>query len=173
MPARAPHEVQSADLIAAQASVVRTCVRAAWLADRRDWPGLHDVFAEYIDFDYTSLHGGEPLRMTRDELVRGWRTALSGLDATQHLTGNHLAEVDGDSAVCTASVLATHVLANDEGEPTWTIGGHYRYALVREDGTWRIGGLTLTAEWTSGNPDLMLLATRYLPDELVQSWQDR
>ena len=112
--------------------IVEVTVRMAWLADRRDWDQLVGVFADEVDLDYTSLTGGDPVRLSRGDLVAGWRTGLGGLDATQHLVSNHLVEVDGDRAVATAQFQAVHVLANPHGDPTWTLGGHYRFGLTRQ-----------------------------------------
>ncbi|NUT54325.1 MAG: nuclear transport factor 2 family protein [Saccharothrix sp.] len=132
----------------------------AWFADRRDWDALLTVFADEVDLDYTSLTGGEPGRVKAVDLVAGWRAGLGGLDATQHLVSNHLVEVDGDRAVATAQFQAVHVLANPHGEPTWTLGGHYRFGLVRADGGWLIDAVTMTTTWASGNQHVMTLAAQ-------------
>ncbi|WP_250293335.1 nuclear transport factor 2 family protein [Streptomyces atroolivaceus] len=44
------------------------------------------------------------------------------------------------SAQCTASVLAIHILENEQGDPTWTVGGHYPFKLVRTAGGWCSNG---------------------------------
>ncbi|MET9547255.1 nuclear transport factor 2 family protein [Streptomyces sp. NPDC006627] len=171
-PETAPHEItpHSTSVLHDRAAIVETCTRSAWSTDRRDWSAFREVFADEVDLDYTSLNGGEPLHLPRQSIVDGWRTVLSGLDATQHLVGNHLVTVDGDTAECTASVLATHILANDRGEPIWTVGGHYRYRLARTHEGWRISGLRLTVDWTSGNRDIMLLAVQNQPEH-VREWK--
>jgi len=118
--------------------IVAVTTRLAWLVDRREWEALNGLFATHVDLDYTSLNGGEPATLTRDEIVAGWRSGLEGLDATQHLVSGHLVEVDGDRASCTAQFQATHVLSdpslNPYGGSTWTLGGHYRYTLLRAGG---------------------------------------
>jgi len=143
--------------------IVEQTTRMAWLADRRDWDRLVDVFADEVDLDYTALTGGHPVRLSPVDLVAGWRAGLGGLDATQHLVSNHLVDVDGDRAVATAQFQATHVLANPHGDPTWTLGGHYRFGLVRRDDGWRIDAVTMTATWATGNQQVMTLATRAAP----------
>lgn len=166
----APHTSDSLSELRDHASISRTCTMSAWLADRRDWAAFPKVFAEEVDLDYTSLNGGEPLRLPRQSLLDGWTVALGGLDATQHLVSNHLVTLNGDTAECTASVLATHILANDQGDPIWTVGGHYLYNLVRTEDGWRISGLTMTADWTSGNRDIMVLATQNQPQH-IREWK--
>lgn len=140
--------------------IIQQITRMAWLADRRDWDRLGGVFADQVDMDYTSLTGGEPARVAADDVVAGWRAGLGGLDATQHLVSNHLVRVDGDRAVATAQFQAVHVLVNPHGDPTWTLGGHYRFGLVRKDDGWRIDAVTLTTSWATGNQQIMTLASK-------------
>ncbi|WP_231328943.1 nuclear transport factor 2 family protein [Actinomadura graeca] len=107
--------------------------------------------------DYTSLNGGEPVVLGPGQIVDAWERGLGGYDATHHMITNHLVEVTGDTAVCTASFQATHRLENRFGSPLWTLGGTYRFDLVRE-GDWKIGGLVMTATWADGNQQLATLA---------------
>lgn len=58
-------------------------------------------------------------------------------------------------AWCTASFQATHRLANPFGTPLWTLGGTYRFDLVRSGAAWKISGIVMTATWADGNKDLM------------------
>lgn len=157
----------------ANAEIVAVTTRMAWLTDRRDWDGLAAVFADRVDLDYTSLNGGEPATLAPDEIAGGWRAGLSGLDATQHLVAGHIVEVDGDRATCSAQFQATHVLSdpstNPFGATIWTLGGHYRYGLVRANGQWRIAALTMTATWASGNRDIMALAAARAPTVPVRT----
>ncbi|MFI2206080.1 nuclear transport factor 2 family protein [Streptomyces sp. NPDC020192] len=139
-------------------AVIEVCTRMAWHTDRREWTELRGVFAEKVRLDYTSLNGGGAVELTPDQIVGGWSELLGALDATQHLTTNHLVTVDGDAAVCTASFQATHLLANPFGAPLWTLGGTYRFDLVRRNGPWLIAGVVMTAVWADGNKDLLTLA---------------
>lgn len=92
-------------------AVIETCTRMAWYADQRQWDRLAGVFADKVTLDYTSLNGGEPVALSPAEIVAGWRQALGGYDATQHLITNHLVDLGADTAVCTAAFQATHRLA--------------------------------------------------------------
>ncbi|MEO1063503.1 MAG: nuclear transport factor 2 family protein [Actinomycetota bacterium] len=126
--------------------------------DRRTWDALHDVFADEVRLDYTSLAGGEPATLAPADIIAGWRAALSGLDATQHLVSNEVIDGEGDEATVTAEFIATHLFENRFGEPLWTLGGRYDIGLVRTADGWRIDSLTMTAVWASGNRDIMALA---------------
>ncbi|MGK5555995.1 nuclear transport factor 2 family protein [Actinomadura kijaniata] len=140
--------------------VIETCTRMAWHADRREWEALRSVFADRVRLDYTSLNGGEPVTLSADDLVAAWSRTLGAFDATQHLVANHLVTVDGDTAVCTASFQATHRLATPFGSPLWTLGGTYRFDLVRDGGGWLIGGVVMTVAWADGNHELLARAAR-------------
>jgi hypothetical protein len=139
-------------------AVIETCTRMAWHADQREWDLLQDVFAPTVRLDYTSLNGGEPADLPVSDIVAGWSHVLGGYDSTQHLITNHLVDVDGDTAVCTAAFQATHRLAHPFGAPLWTLGGTYRFDLARTPGGWRITGVVMTATWADGNKDLAALA---------------
>jgi len=151
-----------------RAEITDACTRMAWLADRRDWSALRDVFDDQVDLDYTSLTGADPALLTAQQVVDGWAAGLGGLAATQHLVANHLVAVRrqaeggaqvGDTAVCTAAFQATHLLPNATGGPIWTLGGHYRHTLRRTTTGWRITSVTMTADWAAGNQQIMTSAS--------------
>lgn len=139
-------------------SIIETCTRMAWHTDRREWEQVEAVFADEVTLDYTSLAGGEPATLTPAQVVDSWSSALGSFDTTQHLVTNHLVTVTGDTAECTASFQATHRLANPLGSPLWTLGGNYRFDLVRIGTAWKISGVVMTATWADGNKDLLTLA---------------
>lgn len=138
--------------------IVEVCTRMAWHADRREWHLLKAVFADEVVLDYTSLNGGEPATLTPEQIAAAWSRVLGGFDATQHLVTNHLVTLDGDIAVCTAAFQATHRLASTFGSSLWTLGGTYRFDLVRGGDSWKISGVVMTATWADGNKELMTLA---------------
>ena len=134
--------------------VAETCTRMTVHADRREWALLRGLFAEKVLLDYTSLNGGDPVQLTPQEIVDAWSATLGGYDATQHLIANHLVQIDGGRAVCTASFQATHRLATPHGAPLWTLGGDYRWELTRTGDRWLIESVVMTATWGDGNKDL-------------------
>lgn len=139
-------------------AIIETCTRMAWHTDQREWDRLGEVFADSVTLDYTSLNGGEPAVLTPAQIVEAWSGLLGAFDATHHLITNHLVTVDGDTALCTASFQATHRLTDPFGPSLWTLGGTYRFDLIRSDGAWKIGAVVMTATWADGNRNLMALA---------------
>jgi hypothetical protein len=140
-------------------AITEVCSAFGWLADRRRWEDLEAVFAPQVDLDYTSLNGGEPVKLDASAIVAGWREAFAAMTATQHLIAGHLVEVDGDRATCTANFQATHLGPAPDGDSAWTLGGHYLFGLVREGGGWRIGSLTMTAVWQTGSREAIAAAS--------------
>jgi hypothetical protein len=118
--------------------------------DARDWETLRASLTDEVRADYTSLFGGEPETIAADDLVARWRTFMSGLTATQHLTG---------PVVTTDGYLDTHVTAHHwlddaPGGDTWVVYGHYVARVV--DG--KIAELTLRTIRQTGNRDMPALA---------------
>jgi len=66
------------------------------------------------------------------------RGALEPLDASQHLLGNVVADIDGDSARCTCYFQAQHVRNGIPGGSTYIIAGSYTDALARTASGWKI-----------------------------------
>ena len=65
-----------------------------------------------------------PGRCTRDTEPLAPREALGAYEATQHLLGNHLVTVSGDTAACTTSFQATH--HKKAASPLW----RYRFDIA-------------------------------------------
>lgn len=139
-------------------AIIDTATRMMWNVDIRDWDAFATVFADNVTLDFTSLWGGDPQQATPQEVTKTWSALLGAFDATQHLLGNHLVTVDGDTGVLTAVFQATHRLANPFGSPLWTLGGTYRIGLTRLEGTWKINNVVMTATWAEGNKDILALA---------------
>ncbi len=84
--------------------------------------------------------------MTLDDWIESVRSGLSGFDATQHISANHLIEIEGDRAHATSDFQASHML---DGERV-VLAGWYDTRLRREGGRWRIARSQLNATWTQG-----------------------
>jgi hypothetical protein len=124
-------------------------------ADMRQWSRLRDLYADQVEIDYTSLVGGEPARVSADDLIAGWRTGLGRYRATQHLLGNHHITIDGGSAAVRVYVKATHWLPQPDGDSTWTVHGYYDYTLQQIEGGWHITRHIFTATIVYGSRALL------------------
>ncbi len=75
--------------------VIEARTPMAWHADHRDRGSLREGFADQVELDDTSLDGGTPVTLRRDDLVAAWAGVLDRQAATSHLVtatsadGNH------------------------------------------------------------------------------------
>lgn len=139
--------------------IVEVHHRYAWGLDHRDWKMLEDCFTPDGEVDYGMLGG----QLQGAAAIAGFcRQVLEGLDATQHLIGNTITELDGDRATATCYFQAQHVFVSDNGSNTYLVAGTYRDDLVRADGGWRISRRVLTPMWRDGNPNVFAEAAARL-----------
>ncbi|MFD0207287.1 MULTISPECIES: nuclear transport factor 2 family protein [Saccharothrix] len=130
---------------------VAVTVQMAVRFDLKQWDLLPDVFTTEVWIDYTGLVGGTPGTVAAADLVAGWRANLGHLAATQHLLGNQVAHVEGARARVTADFQATHRDGPLVGGRLYALGGRYDYRLTRTGREWRIGAVTMTPVWESGD----------------------
>lgn len=140
--------------------IIESCARMAWHLDHCEWDALIELFTDEVELDYSSLNGGDPVTVSRKDMVEKWRSNREGLTATQHLVSNQIVEPNGDRATATSMFQATHLLPNPYGGPTWTLGGKYRYGLARTPDGWRINALAMSILWAEGNRHIRDLAVQ-------------
>jgi hypothetical protein len=145
----------STDAVRDRLDIIELHHRYAWALDHRDWKLLEACFTPDGGVDYGDLGGelhGAP------EIAAFCRQALEGLDASQHLIGNTMIELDADRATSTCYFQAQHVFGGAVGGDTYIVAGTYSDVLAREEDGWRIAHRTLTPTWTQGNPDVFTAA---------------
>lgn len=133
-----------------RSGVVDHVVRLARAQDAKDWPA---VAASYTP-DAVYVHPAGRLEGA-DAIVTRTRAALERLDASQHLLGSHLVEVDGDVARSSCYFHAQHVREGAVGGDHYVIAGDYTDTLVRTPDGWRIAERVQTYLWRSGNRDVV------------------
>lgn len=124
--------------------------------DGRRWNEVLGLFASQVEVDYSSLFGGEPQSLTREQLIGNWRQLVPGFTHTTHVIGAPAIVVSGTTAKACASVVAWHYIKDKalQGQDLWLVGGTYEIGLAKDGGTWSIDALTLARAWSSGNQDL-------------------
>ncbi len=122
------------------------CVRYTTALDTKDWPLLESCFARSPVF----THPGGRLEGFPAILERT-KAALTPLTATQHLLGNIVVRVDGDTARSVCYFQAQHVRTGAPGGETYIIAGSYADTLTRTTGGWKITERVQTYIWRDGN----------------------
>jgi hypothetical protein len=97
--------------------------------DTRDWDMLAAVFTEDGGAEFDVLGIGH--RPTPQAVVDLCRNALQDLTATQHLQGNHVVEVDGDTANAVCYMQATHFAEGCPGGDSFIVWSTVRDQFVR------------------------------------------
>ena len=100
----------------------------------------------------SSLVGGEPVRLTADQLYEGFRAGLHPGKSSHHMATNYRVEVDEDRAELWANGYAwNHVAALPEGSNLWETWGNYRLTCRRTPAGWRLDGVRYYSKLTRGN----------------------
>jgi hypothetical protein len=134
--------------------------RYALAIDTKNWTLLATVFADRVTADFRSFGSKEVFEGAAAGWIEAVRSTIQGMDATQHMMGNHLYTIDGDCARGTTDIRALHVCKNDWGGDSYTVGGHYTVEMVRSPEGWRIEKYTLHVTWHDGDRHVLRVATR-------------
>jgi ketosteroid isomerase-like protein len=147
MPADALVEQPAARDVAAVEDVVASIGRGA---DLHQWALVRAAFADEVELDY-----GTPERLAPDAIVARWQSLLEAFDATQHAIADVEPRVEGDRATATSRFQATHVLHAGVGGDVWVLAGRYEHALVRTATGWKVTGMRMIPERSTGNAALV------------------
>ncbi len=123
--------------------------------DYQEWDKLEDeVFAPEVFLDMSSM-GGEPMDTTPQAIAAMWKEGFKGLDAVNHLSGNHLVKLSADGeaeAFCYAT--ATHYKESATQGTTREFVGTYDFKLKRLEHGWRIYHFVYALKYATGNLEL-------------------
>ena len=123
-------------------------VRYSRAIDTRDFDALEALFTADATFDGGGLGcptGAAEIRA----MIEG---TLTGLDATQHLVGKSIIELDGDSAEVRTYLISQHIRESAPGPMKhYFLGGEYADTVVRTPEGWRIAYRRLDRLWKQGD----------------------
>jgi hypothetical protein len=119
--------------------------------DLKDWDRCRSYFADEVDVDFVSLAGGEPARITVDDLIEAWRTNLFEDKKTFHQRGNHVIDIVGDTAIVFSKGYAFNAIAEGAVSGMWEVWANYTHTLVRGPGGWKVNGMKLDVIQTRGD----------------------
>ena len=126
----------------------------AYALDNREWSRLEDVFAPGVVVRYGSADA--PAIEGRRDTVTMIRSFLDHCGPSQHLLGNLIIDIDGNSAsaICKARVL--HIGAGTHADKTYECMGRYRDRLTRSAAGWRIVDRVFDIQFEQGDRDAVL-----------------
>ena len=112
--------------------IQRELILFARAMDDRDWTAMAEILADDAEGDFGTgrLRGSAAII----ELIRGY---LDNCGPTQHLLGNVVIDVDGDTAFSRAYIRDVHLRTDaDPSVRFYTIGDYQDTWQRRADGTW-------------------------------------
>jgi hypothetical protein len=125
------------DDLLAEREIYRQLVKFSRAMDERDWLGLENIATEGITADL-----GTGQLQGRTALVECMRRFLDDCGPTQHMLGNVLIEVAGDSANSRAYINDLHLGARPKQHLFFRTLSDYRDEWQKVDGTWRMSHRT-------------------------------
>jgi ketosteroid isomerase-like protein len=129
--------------------------------DAKDWEKCRSFFAEEVEVDFTSLAGGEPARISADDLIGAWKTILFAEKKTYHQRGNHRIEIDGDLATVFSKAYAFNLLESGEVTGLWEVWGNYTHKFARTRNGWQCTAMKLEVVHQRGDARVRT----YLPEK--------
>lgn len=119
------------ETLLAERAIERRLFAIARAMDMRDWAALDAILLPdaVADLGLGAIAG-------RDAIVTFIRSFLDECGPTQHMLGNIVVDVNGDTAVSRAYVDDRHVGAADKAHLSFATLGEYRDQWRRIDGEW-------------------------------------
>lgn len=118
--------------------------------DVKDWNSLEACFTDSVYTDYSDLRGTPAETIKASEYVSARRESLDHLKL-HHLVSNY--EIDfpkTEQAVCRASMVVWR--KSDEEE--FTSHCVYIFQLMKQNGVWKISGITQKVLWNEGTSSI-------------------
>ncbi|MGA2520254.1 MAG: nuclear transport factor 2 family protein [Acidimicrobiales bacterium] len=117
--------------------------------DRRDTAGVAGLFS--ADGRLVSHFGSGPgwpiVRTGRDDITAALVEGLARYQATTHVVGGQVVQLDGDSAGGETTCLAHHVYERRGTQRLLVLAVRYADEYVREHGTWCFAERQLRLDW--------------------------
>lgn len=130
--------------------------------DERNWEQVSNVFNDTVLLDYTSMTGGEPAKLTSQQIIDSWKGFLPGFDKTHHQIGNYIVNEDSNTISVFCYGTANHYLKNDSNNNVWTVVGTYDFELKNDLGVLKITKMIFNLKYIEGNSDLARIAQERL-----------
>ncbi len=137
------------ETLLAEREISRQLIRMARAMDERDWEAFAAITTDDIraDFGLGEISG-------RDEVIAFVRQFLDNCGVTQHLLGNVVIDVSGDTATSEAYVADLHLHRDPGRDLSFRTLGNYRDSWVKSGGTWQLSDRRKDNRATVGSMDV-------------------
>jgi len=123
--------------------------------DAREWEKLQsDVFMEKVEFDMSSMGGGQPSTLTAKNICMMWEEGFKDLDSVHHQGGHYLITVENNRATIFAYAVALHYKKSAKEGTTRLFTGSYDVKALRTADGWRLNAFKYNLKFISGNEKL-------------------
>ena len=134
--------------------IIETINKLFIYTDHLEWEKLKsEVFAENVFLDMTSL-GGEAANTTAQAICDMWEEGFKDIDVINHLSGNFLVNIDGETADAYCYATATHFKDAATHGKTREFIGSYEFTLDKVGSGWRISKMKYNLRYMNGNINL-------------------
>jgi hypothetical protein len=141
-----------------RALISETIFRYHRAFDLRDWEGCRGFFTDTVEVETSGMAGSvaDLQSFPRDKMVRILQRMGPPDTVSQHYSGNHIIEIDGDAAVLIASSMARSCKPQDGKQVVSFVGGWYTFSLVKTPQGWKIRKFRFDQAWTDSHaPDAL------------------
>lgn len=129
--------------------------RYASAVDRRDVPGAAALFSaegRLVAHFGPGTDDDPVVRTGRDDVAAALEAGLARYQATTHLVGGHVVELDGDTAAGETTCLAHHVYDRAGERRLYVIAVRYADRYERGPGGWLFAERRLRLDWSDDRP---------------------
>jgi hypothetical protein len=137
------------EILLAEREIYRKIASFARAMDRRDWQTLESILAQDAS---ASLGSGEI--NGRKEIVDFIRSFLGTCGTTQHLIGNVLIDIEGNTASSKAYVSDMHLGKGTKSKLSFSTLGEYIDEWVRPENSWLLKRRVKESRATMGTMDV-------------------
>lgn len=130
----------------AEREIARAIVRMARAMDERDWAALDDIL-----LPEATANLGMGTITGREAIVAFIRTFLDDCGPTQHLLGNLLVDVTGNTATSRCYVSDMHKGVGEKAHLTFSTLGDYHDQWRKVEGRWYMSHRTKLMKGTLGD----------------------
>jgi hypothetical protein len=160
---------EALQLLLDEAAIKKVHLRYCRAVDRRDWDLLRSCYHPDAIDDHGDFEGGYVGGV--DGFIEYCMQGTLHFRSTTHFTGNHLVEVDGDTAWAEIYARAYHRVIDPNGGPDRDETANARYVdkMERRNGEWRFLHRTVIVDTDRIEP----AAGSWAPDALLRGSRDR